>query len=44
MRCTGSGIDMAPQNEFDARVLRGAHAVGLDMASRAVEVRDGNRI
>jgi len=37
-----AGIDMAPQNEFDARVLRGAHAVGLDMASRAVEVRDGN--
>ena len=38
-----AGIDMAPQNEFDARVLRGAHAVGLDMASRAVEVRDGNK-
>jgi len=38
-----AGIDMAPQNEFDARVLRGAHAVGLDMASRAVEVRDGDK-
>lgn len=37
-----AGIDMAPQNEFDARVLRGAHAVGLDMASRTVEMRDGN--
>jgi NADPH-dependent 2,4-dienoyl-CoA reductase/sulfur reductase-like enzyme len=38
-----AGIDMAPQNEFDARVLRGAHAVALDMASRTVEVRDGNK-
>jgi NADPH-dependent 2,4-dienoyl-CoA reductase/sulfur reductase-like enzyme len=38
-----AGIDMAPQNEFDARVLRGAHAVGLDMASRAVEVIDGDK-
>jgi NADPH-dependent 2,4-dienoyl-CoA reductase/sulfur reductase-like enzyme len=38
-----AGIDMAPQNEFDARVLRGAHAVGLNMASRTVEVRDGNK-
>jgi NADPH-dependent 2,4-dienoyl-CoA reductase/sulfur reductase-like enzyme len=37
-----AGIDMAPQSEFDARRLRSASAVGLDMASRTVEVRDGN--
>ena len=37
-----AGIDMAPQNEFHARVLRGANAVGLDMASRTVQVRDGD--
>lgn len=35
-----AGIDMAPQNEFSARVLRGASAVGVDMASRTVAVRD----
>lgn len=35
-----AGIDMAPQNEFRARVLRGASAVGVDMASRTVAVRD----
>lgn len=38
-----AGIDMAPQNEFNARVLRGAEALKLDMASRIVEVRDGDR-
>lgn len=38
-----AGIDMAPQNEFDARVLRGARAIGIDMASRTVGVRDGDR-
>jgi NADPH-dependent 2,4-dienoyl-CoA reductase/sulfur reductase-like enzyme len=37
-----AGIDMARQNEFEARVLRGAHAVGLDMTSREVQVRDGD--
>jgi NADPH-dependent 2,4-dienoyl-CoA reductase/sulfur reductase-like enzyme len=37
-----AGIDMAPQNEFDAQVLRGADAIGLDMASRVVHLRDGN--
>lgn len=37
-----AGIDMAPQNEFTVRTLRGASAVALDMASRTVEVRDGN--
>lgn len=39
-----AGIDMAPQNEFNARVLRGASAVGLDMATRTVEVRDGDHV
>jgi NADPH-dependent 2,4-dienoyl-CoA reductase/sulfur reductase-like enzyme len=37
-----AGIDMARQNEFEARVLRGADATGLDMASRTVAVRDGD--
>jgi NADPH-dependent 2,4-dienoyl-CoA reductase/sulfur reductase-like enzyme len=36
-----AGVDMAPQNEFDARVLRGAEAVKLDLASRIVHIRDG---
>lgn len=35
-----AGIDMAPQNEFDARVLRDANAIGLDMSSRTVHVHD----
>ncbi|VEG45519.1 NAD(FAD)-dependent dehydrogenase [Mycolicibacterium flavescens] len=35
-----AGIDMAPQNALEARALRGATAVGLDMASRIVRVRD----
>ena len=35
-----AGIDMAPQFDMDARVFRGATAVGLDMSSRAVQVRD----
>lgn len=35
-----AGIDMAPQFDMDARVLRGATAVGLDMSSRTVRVRD----
>ncbi|KUI24732.1 pyridine nucleotide-disulfide oxidoreductase [Mycobacterium sp. IS-1742] len=37
-----AGIDMAPQHAFQARVLRGADALGLDMASRSVLVRDGD--
>lgn len=37
-----AGIDMAAQNALDARVLRSADAVGLDMASRTVQVRDGD--
>jgi NADPH-dependent 2,4-dienoyl-CoA reductase/sulfur reductase-like enzyme len=35
-----AGIDIAPQNELDARALRGARAVGLDMASRTVRLCD----
>ena len=35
-----AGIDMAPQFDMDARVLRGATAVGLDVSARTVQVRD----
>lgn len=35
-----AGIDMAPQFDMDARVLRGATAVGLDMSTGTVHVRD----
>jgi NADPH-dependent 2,4-dienoyl-CoA reductase/sulfur reductase-like enzyme len=35
-----AGIDMAPQFDLGARVLRGASAVGLDDASRTVHLRD----
>jgi NADPH-dependent 2,4-dienoyl-CoA reductase/sulfur reductase-like enzyme len=35
-----AGIDMAPQFDVDARVFRGAAAVGLDMAARKVQVDD----
>jgi NADPH-dependent 2,4-dienoyl-CoA reductase/sulfur reductase-like enzyme len=38
-----SGIDLAPQVDLDARVLRGASAVGVDMRERIVGVRDGDR-
>ncbi len=38
-----AGIDMAPQFDLDARVLRGASAVGLDDASRTVHLRDGGQ-
>src|SRR5262245_62175292 len=37
-----AGIDMAPQNELGARALRGARAVGLDLPSRSVQLRDEN--
>jgi NADPH-dependent 2,4-dienoyl-CoA reductase/sulfur reductase-like enzyme len=37
-----AGIDLAPQFDMDARVLRGASAVGLDVPARTVHVRDGN--
>jgi NADPH-dependent 2,4-dienoyl-CoA reductase/sulfur reductase-like enzyme len=35
-----AGADLAPQFDFEARVLRGASALGLDMSSCTVEVRD----
>ena len=35
-----AGIDMVPQFDMEARVLRGATAVGLDMSARTVQVRD----
>ena len=35
-----AGIDMAPQFDTDARILRGAAAVGLDMSARTIQVRD----
>jgi NADPH-dependent 2,4-dienoyl-CoA reductase/sulfur reductase-like enzyme len=35
-----AGVDMAPQFDVDARVLRGASAVGLDMSSRTLHLRD----
>ena len=35
-----AGIDMAPQFDMDARVLRGATAVGLEMSAHTVQVRD----
>jgi NADPH-dependent 2,4-dienoyl-CoA reductase/sulfur reductase-like enzyme len=38
-----AGIDLAPHFDVDARVLRGACALGLDMSSRTVLVRDDDR-
>jgi NADPH-dependent 2,4-dienoyl-CoA reductase/sulfur reductase-like enzyme len=38
-----AGVDLAPQIDLDARVLRGASALKLDMSSRTVHVRDDNR-
>ncbi|OBH04468.1 NAD(P)/FAD-dependent oxidoreductase [Mycobacterium sp. E1747] len=35
-----AGVDLAPQFDMDARVLRGASALNLDMPSRTVHVRD----
>lgn len=35
-----AGIDIAPQFDMDARVLRGASAVGLDMSARTIQLRD----
>ncbi|WP_081287681.1 NAD(P)/FAD-dependent oxidoreductase [Mycobacterium asiaticum] len=37
-----AGIDMAPQFEMEATVLRGAAALALDLSSRTVQVRDGD--
>lgn len=38
-----AGVDLAPQFDMDARVLRGASAVKLDMSSRTVHVRDEDK-
>jgi NADPH-dependent 2,4-dienoyl-CoA reductase/sulfur reductase-like enzyme len=38
-----AGVDLAPQSDVDARVLRGASATRLDLASRTVHLRDENR-
>ena len=38
-----AGIDLAPKANLDARVLRAASAVGLDMRNCTVGVRDGDR-
>lgn len=38
-----AGIDIAPQFDMDARVLRGASAVGLDMSARTVQLRDAGQ-
>ena len=35
-----AGVDMAPQFDLDARVLRAVSAVGLDIGSRTVHARD----
>lgn len=38
-----AGIDLAPQFDLDARVLRGASAIKADMSSRTVHLRDENQ-
>lgn len=38
-----AGIDLAPQFDLDARVLRGASAIKVDMSSRTVHLRDENQ-
>ncbi len=38
-----AGVDLAPQIDLDARVLRGASVSGLDMSSRTVQILDGDR-
>ncbi|OBI12563.1 pyridine nucleotide-disulfide oxidoreductase [Mycobacterium sp. E2327] len=38
-----AGVDLAPQFELEARVLRGASATKLDLASHTVHVCDENR-
>lgn len=35
-----AGVDLAPQFDMEARVVRGASALKLDLASRTVQVRD----
>jgi len=36
-----AGVDLAPQFDMEARVLRGASATKLDLASRTVHLRGG---
>ena len=38
-----AGIDLAPQFDFEARVLRGASALRLDAPSRTLHIRDGDQ-
>jgi NADPH-dependent 2,4-dienoyl-CoA reductase/sulfur reductase-like enzyme len=38
-----AGIDLAPQFDLNARVLRGASAIKLDLSSRTVHLRDENQ-
>lgn len=38
-----AGVDLAPQFELQARVLRGASAIKLDLSSRMVHLRDENQ-
>jgi NADPH-dependent 2,4-dienoyl-CoA reductase/sulfur reductase-like enzyme len=38
-----AGVDIAPQFELEARVLRGASAIKLDLSSRTVHLRDENQ-
>ena len=38
-----AGIDLAPQFELEARALRGASAIKLDMSARTVHSRDENQ-
>jgi NADPH-dependent 2,4-dienoyl-CoA reductase/sulfur reductase-like enzyme len=39
-----AGVDLAPHLDIDARVLRAASAVGVDMRNCTVGVRDGDRV
>src|ERR1700741_2240156 len=38
-----AGVGLAPQCDVDARVLRGVSALRLDLSTRTVHLRDGNR-
>lgn len=38
-----AGVDLAPQFDIEARVLRGASAIKLDLSSRTVHLRDENQ-
>jgi NADPH-dependent 2,4-dienoyl-CoA reductase/sulfur reductase-like enzyme len=38
-----AGVDIAPQFDIGARVLRGASAIKLDLSSRTVHLRDENQ-